>query len=134
MPRRHLTQGRLPVRIVFEHLEHGGVLVAEHELHHPILQGLEARRRAQRRAEFEIFRRGHRFQHGPLLGQLAQYRLAAGDHLARLPDLITAQKIDRRAQFVDHQLHPQLADLMLHDEQQLVVLRRLAKRLLGRQQ
>jgi hypothetical protein len=35
---------------------------------------------------------------------------------------------DRRAQLVDHQLHPQLGDLMLDDEEHLVVPRRLAGR------
>ncbi len=40
---------------------------------------------------------------------------------------------DRCAQLVDHQLHPQLGDLMLHDEQHLVVVRRLAQRLLREQ-
>jgi hypothetical protein len=37
-------------------------------------------------------------------------------------------------QLVDHQLHPQLGHLMLHDEQHLVVMRRLAARLLGAEQ
>jgi hypothetical protein len=37
-------------------------------------------------------------------------------------------------QLVNDQFHPQLGHLVLHDEQHFVVVRRLAQRLLGRQQ
>ena len=76
-------------------------------------------------AEPHVFRRRQRFQHRPLLGQLPQHLLAARADLLAGPDLVALQVRDRRAQLVDHQLHPQLGDLVLDDEQHLVVVRRL---------
>ena len=54
--------------------------------------------------------------------------------LERGGEVVGAQQRAGRAQLVDHQLEPQLARLVLDDEEQLVVLRRVAQRLLGRQQ
>ena len=48
-PRSAARSSRLRRRIVREHLEHAGVLVAEQELDHAVLQRLEARRRARAR-------------------------------------------------------------------------------------
>ena len=50
------------------------------------------------------------------------------------PESVGTQVRDRRLELVDHQLHPQLGDLVLDDEQQLVVVRRVGQALLRRQQ
>ena len=55
-------------------------------------------------------------------------RFSAGD------EVVGGQQRPRRVQLVQQQLHPQLGDLVLHDEEQLVVLHRLAARVLRRQQ
>ena len=68
----------------------------------------------------------------PLLEQLALHLLDAREHLQRRVDVVDAQARDRFAQLVDDQLHPELGDLMLNDEQHLVVMRRIAERLLRR--
>ena len=48
--------------------------------------------------------------------------------------LVGGEQRTGRVQLVQQQLHPQLGDLVLHDEEQLVVLHRLAARVLRRQQ
>ena len=45
-----------------------------------------------------------------------------------------AHVIDRGVELVDHQLHPELGDLMLNDEQHLVVMLGLRERMLLREQ
>src|SRR5690606_31028518 len=104
------------------------------ELDRAVLQRLEAGRRPQDVAELHVFGRRQRLQHRPLRGQLVQHPLAARDHLAELPDPVVAQVVHRRGQLVDQQLQPQLAGLVLDDEQHLVVVRRVRQRLLRGQQ
>src|SRR5690606_2702142 len=70
----------------------------------------------------------------PHPGELAQHHLAAGDDLLHRAEVVAAQVPDGRAQLVDQQLQPELGDLVLDDEQQFVVVRRVRQRLLGRQQ
>ncbi len=125
---------RLRGRVVREHLEHVGVLVAEQEFELAVLQRLESGRRAQHRPEFHVLRRRQRLQHAPLLEQLALHLLDAREHLQRRVDVVRAQARDRFAQLMDDQLHPELGDLVLDDEQDLVVMRRIAQRLLLREQ
>ena len=86
-------------------------------------------------AELHVLRRRQRLQHRPLLGQLPQHLLAArAASSGTRQSSVVAQVRDRGAQLVDHQLHPQLGDLVLDDEQHLVVVRRVRQRLLRRQQ
>jgi hypothetical protein len=59
--------------------------------------------------------------------------LHPGEDLLHRAQVVALQVADRRAQLVDHQLHPQLGDLVLDDEQHLVVVRP-AHRLLRLQQ
>ena len=47
--------------------------------------------------------------------------LTPGEHLEGALQLVARDRGDRRAQLVQHQLHPQLAGLVLDDEQHLVV-------------
>ena len=54
--------------------------------------------------------------------------------LERGGEVVGGQQRARRAQLVDEQLEPELGGLVLDDEQQLVVLRRVALRLLGGEQ
>ena len=99
-----------------------------------VLQRLEARRRAEHVAEFQVVAGRQRLQHRPLLGQLLLDLLDAREDLLARVELVALQVRDRRAQFVDHQLHPQLGRLVLDDEQHFVVVRRVRQRLLRRQQ
>ena len=110
--------------VVTEHVDNRGVLVAEQELDRAVLRRLESRRRAERRTEAFVFRRRQRLEHGPLLEELLLDQLDARENLERGLERIGAHVCDGRAQLVDHQLHPQLGDLMLDDEQHLVVPRR----------
>ena len=129
-----VAQFRLPGRVVREHGDHLGVLVAEQEFHEPVLQRLESGGRPQQVPELQVFARRQRFQHAPLLEQLALHLLDPREDLLHGAELVALQVRDRRAQLVDDQLEPQFRDLVLHDEQQLVVVHRLADRLLRRQQ
>ena len=128
--RQHAARGRLGV----EHLQHGGVLVAQDELDRPVLVRLEARRVAERAAELRVLARGQRGQHRPLLGQRALDVLHPGQAFQRRGEVVVAQVRPGAAELVQHQLEPQLARLVLDDEQQLVVVLRVAPRVLGRQQ
>src|SRR5690606_37998409 len=121
-------------RVVGEHLEHAGVLVAQQELDGAVLQRLEPRRRPQHFAEFHVVGRRQRLQHRPHLGELAEHRLAAGEDLLARPEFVALQVCDRGTELVHQQLQPQLRDLVLDDEQQLVVVRRVRQRFLRRQQ
>ncbi len=85
-------------------------------------------------AEFHVLARRQRLQHRPLLEQLALDLLDAREDLQARPEFVALQVRDRRAQLVHDQLHPQLRSLMLDDEQHLVVVRRIAQRLLRGQQ
>jgi hypothetical protein len=121
-------------RVVGEHLDHVGVLVAEQELDLTVLRRLEAGRRGQERPDQCVLRRRHRRQHGPLVGQHVLDVLDPGEPLERGREVVATEQVTRRAQLVHHQLQPQLGRLVLDDEEQLVVLGRRALRLLGREQ
>ena len=118
--------------VVAEDPEHPRVLVAEQELHGPVLQRLEARRVAQLAAELRVLDRGQRRQHRPLLEQLPLDVLDAGQPLQRRGHVVGADQRDRRPQLVDQQLQPQLGDLVLDDEEHLVVV--VGDRVLGVEQ
>jgi len=60
--------------------------------------------------------------------------LDPGQPLQRRRELVGRDERPGRVQLVQQQLQPQLGHLVLHDEQQLVVLHRLAARVLCRQQ
>ena len=117
--------------IRFEHRKHLAVLVAEDELHRPVLAGLEARGIAQEAAELGVLRGRQRGQDRPLLGEGLLDVLDAGDALERGAEIVGAQPGGRAAELVQHQLQPQLRGLVLDDEQHFVVVLGLADRLLG---
>jgi len=117
-----------------EHANHVGVLFAGQEFDQAVLQRLEARSRAKQVAEFQVFARRERFQHAPLLEQLALHHLHAREDLLHRPELVALEVGDRRTQFMDHQLQPKLRDLVLDDEQHLVVVHGPADRLLRGEQ
>jgi hypothetical protein len=58
----------------------------------------------------------------------------APEGLGDAQQIVTLEEADRRVQLVQQLLEPQLVDLMDHDEQQLVVMRRIAQPLLQREQ
>ena len=71
-----------------------------------------------------VLGRRHRRQHVPGVDQLLHDPAHPGQHLERLRQFVARDAGDGRAQLVQHQLHPQLARLVLDDEQHLVVRRR----------
>jgi len=122
------------LRVVAVHVEHARVLVAEQELDGAELERLQARGRPERVAEFGILRGRERLQHRPLFEQLALDLLHARQDLEAGAEPVGAHMHDRGAQFVDHELHPQLRSLVLDDEHHLVVMRRRGSRQLRRQE
>ena len=102
-------------------LEHGEVAVAGQELDRPVLPGLEARRLAERIAEFRVFAGRHGAQHVPGIVQLLEDAGDARQHLEGRLQLVVADRADRRTDLVDRQLHPQFRGLVLDDEQQFVM-------------
>ena len=125
----HLRQPRRTVRM---RLQHRRVLVAEHELDAAVLPALEAAAVREVRADRRVLRRRHRGQHVPRMYQLLHDAAHAREHLEGRRQLVARDAADGGAQLVQHQLHPQLAGLVLHDEQHLVVLGR--QRMLRAQQ
>jgi hypothetical protein len=107
-------------------------LVAEQEFDGAELVRLQSRRRAEHVAELRVLGRRERLEHRPLLEQLALDLLHAREDLEARRELVAPDMRDRRAELVDHQLHPQLGGLVLDDEQHLVVVRR-ARLLRGEQ-
>jgi hypothetical protein len=60
--------------------------------------------------------------------------LHAGEPLERGPQVVGGERLRGAPQLVQHELEPQLGRLVLHDEQQLVVVRRVAADLLRAEQ
>ena len=124
---RRLERGldlRIGLGVVLEHRQHLRVLVAEHEFDDAVLKRLNAARRPQHMAELDIFARGQRLQHAPLIHQLALDGRDARQDLVAGLRLTAPQGSDRAMQLVDLQLEPELGGLVLHDKQELVVMRR----------
>ena len=121
-------------RIVAKDLECRGTLVAEQELDRPILRRLEARGLPEHGTERLVFGRRERLQDGPLLEELLLDHLHPGERFEARVELIRLHVTNRCFQLVNHELHPQLRDLVLDDEEHLVVarwpLRRARERLL----
>ena len=107
------------------------VLVAEQELDAAILERLEARRRPEHVAKLHVFAWRERLQHRPLVEQLLLDHFHPGQDLQARRGVVCGEVRDRRLEFVDDQLEPQLRGLVLDDEQHLVVVRRVAQRMLG---
>ena len=122
------------LEVMAEARQQRAVLVAELELEQSVLRRLEPRRGAERVAERGVLRRRERREHGPLVDELMLNLLHAIQNLDAARQLVLAQELDRRVDLVQDQLEPQLRDLVLDDEQQLVVLGRGADRLLRAQQ
>ena len=127
--------GRLHQRQQFRamrmRLEHGGILVAQRELDAAVLVTLESARLTQRRPHRRVFGRRHRGQHVPGVHQLLHDARDPRQHLEAAGEFVAGHATHGAAELVQHQLHPQLAGLVLHDEQHLVMRRR--QRLLRRQ-
>ena len=104
-------------------LKHPVVAVAQHVLDHPVLVRLEARGLAQLGAEGGVVRRRHGAQHVPGVVELLEDAGNAGEALERLAQPVPPDGVPRRGEFVDGELHPELADLVLDDEQHLVMRR-----------
>src|SRR5690606_25668437 len=117
-------------RVVLEHTQHLGVLVAEQELDGTVLPGLEAGAGRQEGPELGVLAGGQRGQDRPLLGEHDLDVLHAGDPLERRLGLVGPDQLPRRAQLVQHQLEPQLGGLVLDDEEHLVVPHRHRPRVL----
>ena len=105
-------------------LEHGGALVAQRELDAAILPTLESAAVRQVRPNGAVFRWRHGGQHVPCVHQLFHDARHPSQGLESRSRTIGRHVFDGRAEFVQHQLHPQLAGLMLDDEQHLVVVGR----------
>ena len=119
----HLGQQVGPMLV---RLEHRRILVAEPELDHPVLPALEAAARGERRPHRRVLGRRHRRQHVPGVDQLLHDLADARQHLEGALQLIAGDRRGGRLELVQQQLHPQLADLVLDDEEHLVVRFRAA--------
>ena len=77
---------------------------------------------AEHVAELHVLGRRERREHAPLLEQLALDLLDPRQALLRRAEIVDRQRREHRVQLVDDQPHPQLARLVLDDEEQLVVV------------
>src|SRR5579862_2220729 len=109
--------------VVAVHIQHARVLVAEHEFDGAELVRLQAGGGAEHVPEPQVLVWRERFQHRPLLEQLALHLLDSGQDLEAGRERIGAYVGDRGGEFVHHQLHPQLRSLVLDDEEHFVVVR-----------
>ena len=119
--RQCLLQFGLDVRVVAEHRDHRGILVAEQELQQPVLRRLETRGLPEQVAELGVFAGGEGGQHRPLVGHLLLDVLDPGQPFQCRPQLVGRDQRHGGAQLVDDQLHPEFGGLVLDDEQHLVV-------------
>src|SRR6188472_3600465 len=126
----------LPVilEVMAESRQQRTILVAELELEQSILRRLKPRSGTEHIAERGVLRRRERSEYRPLVDELVLHLLHAIQDLDAARQLILAQALHCSVELVQDQLEPQLRDLMLNDEQQLIVLGRLAERLLRAQQ
>src|SRR3989475_414948 len=121
-------------RILLVHREHAAVLVSQDELDQPVLQRLEAARGPEHVTELAVFGRRQGLQDRPLGDELGLDVLDPREDLERRLELVAPDEGERRAQLVQDQLEPQLARLVLDDEEHLVMVGRIAQRHLRRQQ
>ena len=104
--------------------EHRGIFVAHGEFDAAVLEALKTAGVAQVRADGAVLGRCHGGQHVPGMDQLLH---DPGDPCQLLEGRIEFVRRDvmhGSRQLVQHQLHPQLAGLVLHNEQQFVVIGR----------
>src|SRR5688572_6699212 len=114
-------QARVGRGVVALHFHEARVLVAQQELDGAELERLQPRGRPEHVAELHVLRGRERLEHRPLLEQLALHLLHAREDLEARREAVGLHVRDRRLELVDHELHPQLRDLVLDDEQHLVV-------------
>ena len=124
-------QGRTRLGFSVEDREHGPILVAEQELHGPVLPGLEAGGTSELVAEPDIFARRQSGEDRPLLGQGLLDVFDPGDALERGLQLIGGDEAPGVEEFVDDEPEPQLRGLVLDDEEQLIVVFGTADWMLG---
>ncbi len=113
-----------PAGAVRVRLQHGRVLVAQRELEAAVLRALEAAGAAEVGPDRAVLGRCHGRQHVPGMNQLLHDAADPRQHLECATQFVGGDGSDRRAQLVQHQLHPQLAGLVLDDEQHLVMVGR----------
>jgi hypothetical protein len=114
----HLRQQVGPVRMG---LEHGGVLVAQRKLDAAVLRALKTAGLAQVGADGAVFGRRHGGQHVPGVDQLLHDAADSGELFEGVAEFVLRDIGYRRAQFMQHQLHPEFAGLVLDDEEHFVV-------------
>jgi len=108
------------------------ILVAKEEFDEPELVGLEAARSSEYTTEVDVFAGREGFQNAPLFEEHPLDLLHASENLEAWFELVGLDVLHRGAQLVDHELHPELARLVLDDEEHLVVM--IAERLLAREE
>ena len=131
---QRLEEPRVPFGLVLVDGQQGAALVAQYELQDPVLRRLEAGRLAEHMPELRVFAGGQRVEHLPLVVKLALDLARARQHFQCRRQRVFADQAHGTPEFVQQQLHPQLRDLVLDDEQHLVVVRRVAERLLRGEQ
>ena len=87
------------------------------------MEGLKAGSVAEDAAELHVLGGCEGFKHGPLVEELHLDEFDARENLERGRDAVVADVFDGGGELMDHQLHPELRDLMLDDEEHLVVVR-----------
>ncbi len=120
--------------VVGVHRQDAPVLVAEDELDQPVLERLEPARRPEHVAELAVLAGRERGQDRPLRDQLRLDVLDPREDLEGGRKLVAPHQLERRAQLVEDELEPELAGLVLDDEEHLVVVRRTGERRLRREQ
>jgi hypothetical protein len=91
-------------------------LVAEQEFDRAELMRLESRRGSEHVAKLGVLRGREGLEHRPLLEELALDLLHARQDLEARREAVGLDVHDRGGELMDHELHPQLARLVLDDE------------------
>ena len=110
-------------------LQHGGIFVAHQKFDAAVLPALKPTRLRQIRTNGTVLRWCHGGQNIPCVHQLLHDAADTRQFFEGIGQLVGGNISHGRGQLMAHQLHPQLAGLVLHDEQHFVVVRR--ERLLG---
>ena len=102
--------------------QHVLIFIAHRKLNASVLPTLETARLSQIRTNGAVFRRRHGGQNIPSMNQLGHDLRYTRQHFESIGQFIFFNVTNGRSQFVQHQLHPELAGLVLNDEQHFVVI------------
>ena len=104
--------------------EHGGIFITQRELNATVLRTLKTAGVGKVGTYGAVLGGCHGGQYVPGVDQLLHDFAHAGEFFKSITQFICRHVCNRRAQLMQHQLHPEFTGLVLDDEKHLVVVGR----------